>query len=89
MIIVDLSILPKGSLIADIGCGDAKISKKLGNQFKVHSFDLVALNDCVTVADMTHLPLPSQSVDACVFCLSLMGTNIAGNALFIMWIYES
>jgi len=25
---------------------------------------------------MAHVPLPNASVDVCVFCLSLMGTNI-------------
>ena len=42
----------------------------------VHSYDLVAANDSVTVADIAHLPLEDASVDIVVFCLSLMGTNI-------------
>jgi ubiquinone/menaquinone biosynthesis C-methylase UbiE len=96
-IILDLSALPASSVIADIGCGDAKIASELGKQYKVtftfsdvidlnfkpshfspkvHSFDLVAVNDRVTVANMANLPLENDSVDACVFCLSLMGTNI-------------
>jgi ubiquinone/menaquinone biosynthesis C-methylase UbiE len=44
---------------------------------KVHSFDLVALNEHVTVANMSNVPLEDESVDIAVFCLSLMGTNFA------------
>eukprot|EP00536_Pseudo-nitzschia_multiseries_P012086 jgi/Psemu1/320181/estExt_fgenesh1_pm.C_4420001 len=49
--------------------------------FEVHSFDLVAPNnnnkELVTPCDMANVPLPDKSVDVCVFCLSLMGTNLA------------
>ena len=37
-------------MIADFGCGDAKLSSSVPN--KVHSFDLVAVNDKVTACDM-------------------------------------
>ena len=56
----------------------------------VHSFDLVAPSTPpssasssshkrvkVTACDMAHVPLPDKSCDAAVFCLSLMGTNLA------------
>mmetsp|Transcript_3468 Transcript_3468/g.9589 ORF Transcript_3468/g.9589 Transcript_3468/m.9589 type:complete len:414 (+) Transcript_3468:213-1454(+) len=51
--------------------------------FQVHSFDLVApaegvpTRDLVTPCDMSRVPLPANSVDVGVFCLSLMGTNLA------------
>jgi ribosomal RNA-processing protein 8 len=45
--------------------------------FKVHSFDLVSPNKFVTACDMANVPLQDKSVDVCVFCLSLMGTNLA------------
>lgn len=87
----------KGSLvIADFGCGDAKLGKVLGGQgnqktkkqkkengdnngeFKVHSFDLVANgNPLITPCDMADVPLDDGVVDIAVFCLALMGTNIA------------
>ena len=87
----------KGSLvIADFGCGDAKLGKVLGGQgnqktkkqkkengdnhgeFKVHSFDLVANgNPLITPCDMANVPLVDGVVDVAVFCLALMGTNIA------------
>ncbi|KAL0273097.1 UNVERIFIED_CONTAM: hypothetical protein PYX00_005854 [Menopon gallinae] len=64
----------KNLVIADFGCGDATLAKSLPN-VKVHSFDLVALDPCVTVCDMANTPLENSSVDIAVFCLSLMGTN--------------
>lgn len=65
---------PADLVVADFGCGDAKLAKSVPN--KVHSFDLVALSDEVTVCDMANTPLKDASVDVCVFCLSLMGTNL-------------
>ncbi|KAL7569243.1 hypothetical protein ACA910_016796 [Epithemia clementina (nom. ined.)] len=52
------------------------------NSFRVHSFDLVqpknsATKHLVTPCDMANVPLKSASVDVGVFCLSLMGTNLA------------
>ena len=73
-------------VVADFGCGDAQLAKDLlgikdGKSgtcpFTVHSFDLVSNNELVTACDMADVPLPDKSVDVCVFCLSLMGTNLA------------
>ena len=43
----------------------------------MHSFDLVAANERVVACDMASVPLPDGCVDVAVFCLSLMGTNLA------------
>ena len=66
----------KLSVIADMGCGDARLASSVSN--KVHSFDLVASNPAVPVVacDIAHVPLQDCSVDIVVFCLSLMGTNV-------------
>jgi ribosomal RNA-processing protein 8 len=66
-------------VIADFGCGDAEIAQRLRDDttFRVHSFDLVAKSELVTACDMSKVPLESQTVDLAVFCLSLMGTNLA------------
>ena len=61
-------------MVADLGCGEARLARSVPNT--VHSFDLVAANERVTVADIAHTPLEAASVDVVVFCLSLMGTNI-------------
>ncbi|KAL6115902.1 rrp8 [Pungitius sinensis] len=66
---------PPSLVVADFGCGDCKIARSVKN--KVHSFDLAAACDLVTVCDMANVPLCGGSVDIAVFCLSLMGTNLA------------
>lgn len=76
----------KKSVVAAAADADGKNKKKKGKEshggnaycpFKVHSFDLVACCDLVTACDMAKVPLPDGSVDVGVFCLSLMGTNLA------------
>ncbi|KAF9360225.1 25S rRNA (adenine645-N1)-methyltransferase [Mortierella sp. AD094] len=73
----ELKKMPKDTVIADLGCGDAQISEELmKKQYKnVLSFDLVAKNERVTACDIAHLPLQDGSVDVAIFCLSLMGTD--------------
>ncbi|XP_030600689.1 ribosomal RNA-processing protein 8 [Archocentrus centrarchus] len=66
---------PSSLVVADFGCGDCKIARSVKN--RVHSFDLAATCELVTVCDMAHVPLDDSSVDIAVFCLSLMGTNLA------------
>uniref|UniRef100_UPI0037E81EF0 ribosomal RNA-processing protein 8 n=1 Tax=Semicossyphus pulcher TaxID=241346 RepID=UPI0037E81EF0 len=66
---------PSSLVVADFGCGDCKIARSVKN--KVHSFDLAATCELVTVCDMANVPLRDASVDIAVFCLSLMGTNLA------------
>ncbi|XP_066259232.1 ribosomal RNA-processing protein 8-like [Euwallacea similis] len=66
--------MDKNLVIADFGCGEAKLAQSVDQ--KVHSFDLVAANQEVTACDMAHVPLSDSSVDIVVFCLSLMGTNL-------------
>ncbi|XP_023549841.1 ribosomal RNA-processing protein 8-like [Cucurbita pepo subsp. pepo] len=62
-------------IVADFGCGDARLSKNVKN--KVFSFDLVSKDPSVIACDMSNTPLDSSSVDVAVFCLSLMGVNYA------------
>ncbi|KAH1026410.1 hypothetical protein HUJ05_000082 [Dendroctonus ponderosae] len=73
-IIKSLTKMNKTNVIADFGCGEARLAQSV--EHKVHSFDLVAANDFVTACDMAHVPLDDSSVDVAVFCLSLMGTNL-------------
>lgn len=60
-------------VVADFGCGDAKLAKSVKN--KVFSLDLVSCEPSVIACDMAHTPLIASSVDVAVFCLSLMGTD--------------
>ncbi|GFV89039.1 ribosomal RNA-processing protein 8 [Trichonephila clavipes] len=73
-IISDLQKL-ENVVIADLGCGDAKIAQVFPDK-TVHSFDLVPLNEHVKACDISKVPLPNESVNVAVFCLSLMGTNL-------------
>ena len=52
VIIDQLRRLPKSTVIADLGCGDAMIAQTLKNH-KVLSFDLIAKNDFVTACDIS------------------------------------
>lgn len=61
-------------VIADLGCGEAKLAKSVPQT--VHSFDLVAVNEYITACDMSKVQLENESVDVAIFCLSLMGSNI-------------
>lgn len=63
-------------VIGDFGCGEAKIAEALADKHTVHSFDHIAINEDVIAGDMVHVPLEDESLDAAIFCLSLMGTNI-------------
>ena len=73
--IKDISNLKNPKLvIADMGCGDAKIAQSFPES-NVYSFDLVA-SSLVTACDIRKTPLSNSSVDICIFCLSLMGTNL-------------
>ncbi|KAK9062445.1 hypothetical protein SSX86_019631 [Deinandra increscens subsp. villosa] len=60
-------------VVADFGCGDARLAKGVKN--KVFSIDLVSNDPSVIACDMSNTPLDSSSIDVSVFCLSLMGTN--------------
>ncbi|UYV65760.1 K02A2.6-like [Cordylochernes scorpioides] len=67
-------------VIADFGCGDAKIAHRFPKR-TVHSFDLHALNDKVTACNMVDVPLTKKSVDIAVYCLALMPTSVTDHIL--------
>jgi len=79
-----LAALPRTSgtcIVADLGCGDAKLANqikgKIGKKsnIKILSYDLQSPNSLVTKADISNLPLEDGAVDIAIFCLALMGTN--------------
>ncbi|CAL4072402.1 unnamed protein product, partial [Meganyctiphanes norvegica] len=75
LIIKWLNTKPAELVVADFGCGEAKLCQSVP-QKKVFSLDLQSACEGVIVCDMAHTPLKTASVDIAVFCLSLMGTNI-------------
>ncbi|XP_043256200.1 ribosomal RNA-processing protein 8 [Colletes gigas] len=74
IIISSIKKMPKEYIIADFGCGEARLASSVNH--KVHSFDFVSLNENVTVCDIAHTPLLTNGINVVVFCLSLMGTNL-------------
>lgn len=69
-------------IIADLGCGDARLAHTLTSSnetsslnLKIHSYDLHSPSRLVTKADISSLPLADGSIDVAIFCLALMGTN--------------
>lgn len=74
VIIESVKNMPENHIIADFGCGEALLATSVPQ--KVHSFDLVSVNERVQACDMAHTPLLTNSVHVVVFCLSLMGTNL-------------
>ncbi|KYM92446.1 Ribosomal RNA-processing protein 8 [Atta colombica] len=74
VIISSIKKLPTDNVIADFGCGEARLAASVPHT--VHSFDFIALNDEVKACDMAHTPLLMNSIHVVVFCLSLMGSNL-------------
>lgn len=68
------SEVPAGSTIGDFGCGEARLAAELKSH-RVHSFDLVKVNERVTPCNLADVPLEDGSLDVAVFCLALMGTD--------------
>ncbi|WPG99155.1 Hypothetical protein R9X50_00196600 [Acrodontium crateriforme] len=69
-------------IIADLGCGDARLASTLTSsndtdklQLQILSYDLHSPSKFVTKADISALPTADGSVDVAIFCLALMGTN--------------
>ncbi|KAF9765043.1 Ribosomal RNA-processing protein 8 [Nosema granulosis] len=61
------------AVVADLGCGSAKIAQTFTN---VHSFDAFPTTENITKCDMENVPLENSSVDIAVCCLSLMKQDI-------------
>lgn len=74
IVIASIKKMPKEYIVADFGCGEARLATVVPH--KVHSFDFVSLNENVTACDVAHTNLLTSSVNVVVFCLSLMGTNL-------------
>jgi ribosomal RNA-processing protein 8 len=57
-----------------MGCGDARLEKSVLQ--KVYSIDLVSGVEGVIKADMSKVPIDTNSINVVTYCLSLMGTNL-------------
>lgn len=63
------------NIIADMGCGLAKLSTLIKEPNKVISVDHYSEDPNVIKCDMKHTPINDNEADITVFCLSLWGTN--------------
>lgn len=76
LIIESLKSVDPCTVIVDMGCGEAHLSRSLPKH-NVMSYDLVAASELIIACDIAHVPNESESVDIVIFCLSLMGTNLS------------
>ena len=74
-VIAQLKALPR-AVVADMGCGDARLAAELGKRHDVRSFDLVATAPGVIACNIERTPLTSGECDVVVFCLALMGPSL-------------
>ncbi|CAH2236612.1 jg16451 [Pararge aegeria aegeria] len=74
VIVKRIQKMPQTHKIADMGCGEAELSKRVSQT--VRSFDLVATVPGVEACDMARTPLLARSMDVAVYCLALMGTEL-------------
>lgn len=68
--------LPKGAMVGDFGCGQGHLTEGLKDVHTVHSFDHIAIRPSIVSCDMSNTPLDDGALDAVVFSLSLMGSNL-------------
>ena len=74
-VIAQLQALPR-AVVADMGCGDARLAAELGKRHDVRSFDLVATAPGVIACNIERTPLKNGECDVVVFCLALMGPSL-------------
>lgn len=75
-IIAKLNALLPRRVVADMGCGDARLAAECGARHDVRSFDLVAMAPGVIACNIERTPLQKDECDVCVFCLALMGPSL-------------
>ena len=74
-VIAQLKALPR-AVVADMGCGDARLAAELRGRHDVRSFDLVATAPGVIACNIERTPLTNGECDVVVFCLALMGPSL-------------
>jgi len=70
--------MKKSFVVADLGCGLARICKHFvdkDSRFSFYNFDHVACDDIVTTRDIQDTGLDDASVDIAVLCLAMWGSN--------------
>lgn len=63
--------------VVDMGCGKAQIAEHFANdsRFTFINYDHVSSNENVIVQDISQTPLEDDSVEICILCLAMWGSN--------------
>jgi superfamily II DNA or RNA helicase len=65
--------------VVDMGCGLAKIANHFAGdkRFKFINYDHVSVAQNIEVCDISSMPLDDDTVDICIMCFALWGSNCA------------
>jgi superfamily II DNA or RNA helicase len=63
--------------VVDMGCGKAQIAAHFANDSRVSfiNYDHISSNEIVLVQDISNIPLEDDSIDICILCLAMWGSN--------------
>jgi ubiquinone/menaquinone biosynthesis C-methylase UbiE len=63
--------------VVDMGCGKAQIADHFANdkRFSFINYDHVSSKENVLVQDISKIPLEDHSVEICILCLAMWGSN--------------
>jgi ribosomal RNA-processing protein 8 len=78
-VIAEVGNMSKGLKVADLGCGEARMQRKL-KKMVVFSYDktICSKNSPVIECDIRNVPAKSSEMDVAVFSLSLMSEDVSG-----------
>ena len=64
-------------IVVDMGCGKAQIADHFANdkRFTFINYDHVSSNENILVQDISQTPLEDHSVEICILCLAMWGSN--------------
>ena len=63
--------------VVDMGCGKGQISQyfKDDSRFSFINYDHISSNDTIISCDISQMPLESDSIEMCILCLAMWGSN--------------
>jgi superfamily II DNA or RNA helicase len=77
--LLDVFKTKKQKTVVDMGCGLAKIANHFAcdKRFKFINYDHVSVAQNIEVCDISSMPLDDDTVDICIMCFALWGSNCA------------
>jgi superfamily II DNA or RNA helicase/uncharacterized protein YeaC (DUF1315 family) len=63
--------------VVDMGCGKGQISQyfKDDSRFSFINYDHISSHDTIISCDISQMPLESDSIEMCILCLAMWGSN--------------